>query len=240
MPGPKAHASAKKTKVPVVRQKEVIYPILLECAGLTRDEFWVAFYQDLAIGKASKGLYISHGVIQSSNKRNGFQYSISDKAPEVIVAELHHLITTHTSICSSKDSSKKRAFVAELEEELSAYERGKWTAIKRKNLRIMLLIDYALHLRKTYDLDWPATIGAFRTITGAFEGKTHTSRDVEYEQGRITSIEDIELSEDGTCIVNIRGDVEPVRIREVVEKNGPGLLQSLWEPYLGAWLKALR
>ena len=240
MPGSKAHASTKKTKTPVVRQKEVIYPILLECAGLTRDEFWTQFYQDLAAGKASKGVYISHGVIQSSNKRNGFSYSISDKAPEVIVAELHHLITTHTSICSSKDASKKRAFVAELEEELAGYDRGKWTAIKRKNLRTVLLIDYALHLRKVHDLDWPATIGAFRTITGAFEGKTHTSKDVEYERGRITSIEDIEPNEDGTRIINMREDAEPVKAKSATEKTGPGLLQSLWEPYLGAWLKAMR
>ncbi len=109
----------KKTKQSVRgRQKEIIYPILRECSTIIKDEFWRQFYEDLAAAKSTKGIYISNGIIQTSNKRNGFSYSITDKAPEVIVRELHHLLLTHTSICSRKDMNKKRQLVKEIETNL--------------------------------------------------------------------------------------------------------------------------
>lgn len=231
-------------KAPIIRPKEVIYPVLLECASLTRDEFWVQFYQDLSVGKSTKGIYISHGVIQTSNnKRGGFAYSISDKAPEVIVSELHPLITSHTSICSSKDTIKRRAFIQELEDELKEYRTGKWTSIKRKNLKAMLLVNYAIHLQKIHSLSWEATIGAYRTIITAFETKTHNSKDVEYANGKILSIEDIEISEDGSFIANTRSESPHKRSKDTKGTNdasGPCLLQGLFEPYLAAWIKTIR
>lgn len=239
MPSNKEFTS-RGTKTAVIKPKEIIYPILSECADLVKDEFWKQLYQDLSAGKATKGIFISHGVIQSSNKRNGFQYSITDKAPEVIVVELHHLITTHTSICSRKDVSKKQSFIEDLENELAEYHKGKWTSIKRKNLRMILLVDYALHLQKQYNLDWTAAMAAHRTIVRAFEDKTHTSKDVEYEDGKIVSIQDIELDEDGKSIINLREDNVQETEATVSETNRPGLLKSLWEPYVAAWLKTLK
>lgn len=232
--------TARSGKSAVIKPKEIVYPILSECADLVRDEFWKQLYQDLSAGKVTKGIFISHGVIQSSNKRNGFQYSITDKAPEVIVVELHHLITTHTSICSRKDVSKKQAFIDDLEKELSDYGKGKWTSIKRKNLRMILLVDYALHLQKLHNLDWTATMAAHRTIVRAFDDKTHSSRDVEYEDGKIISIQDIELDDNGKNIINLREDSSQVTENTVSESNRPGLLKSLWEPYVAAWLKTLK
>lgn len=233
-----------KRAAAVIRNKEILYPILLECAKLTRDEFWVQFYQDLAIGKSTKGIFISHGVIQSSNnKRNGFAYSITDKAPEVIVPELHKLIISHTSICSRKDTVRRQTFLKEMSKELQEYKDGKWTSIKRKNLRAMLLVNYAISLQKAHNLSWDATIAAYRTIVMAFETKTHNSKDVDYENGKILNIDDIELSEDGTYIVNTRADsydMENDDLNASIQPNGPGLLRGLWEPYLSTWMKLLR
>lgn len=232
--------SSRSAKTAIIKPKEVVYPILSECADLVRDEFWKQLYQDLSAGKVTKGIFISHGVIQSSNKRNGFQYSITDKAPEVIIVELHLLITTHTSICSKKDVSKKQVFIEELEKELSNYDRGKWTSIKRKNLRMILLVDYAIYLQKLHNLDWISTMAAHRTIVRAFDDKTHSSKDVEYEDGKIISIQDIEIDEDRKSIINLREDDSKITENISSDSNRPGLLKSLWEPYLAAWLKTLK
>jgi hypothetical protein len=241
----KKNATGKSTKAATKtkkgRQKEVVYDILTECAALMRDEFWKQFYEDLAVGKSTKGIYITNGTIHTSNKRNGFTYSITDKAPEVIVAELHHLLISHTSICSKKDMNKKRQFVQEIEEELNAYDEAKWTSIKRKNVRNMLLVDYAVYLNKVHDLSWPATINAYRTIISAFENKTHASRDVEYENGKILSIDGIELSEDETCIINTRQDRMTDSVVAAAEPDdGAILLQSLFDPYIAAWIKMIK
>jgi len=226
-----------KTSIKRGRQKDIIYGVLLECSSIAKDEFWRNFYEDLASGKASRGIYISNGVIHSSNKRGGFTYNITDKAPEVIVQELHYLLTTHTSICSRKDMTKKRQLVKEIQDELNEYDKGKWTAVKRKNVRNMLLVDFSLNLKQKYNLTWPATLSAYQTILTAFDCRTHSSKDVNYERGKIRSIEDIEISEDGKTIINQR-DVfdEP----EDVQESNAIYIQSLFEPYVSAWIKSIK
>jgi hypothetical protein len=221
------------------RQRDVIYPILSECASLVKDEYWRQFYDDLAVGKPTKGIWISNGVVQTSNRRNGFSYNITDKAPEVIIAELHHLLIAHTSICSRKDMIKQKQFMKEIEEELEEYDRGKWTSIKRKHMRTMLLVDYAINLGKRYKLSWPAIIGAYNVITNAFESKTHNSKDVSYENGEIVDIDDIELDTDKGVIVNIRKDDIPDSCPDDEPKHAV-ILQSLFEPYLAAWIKTIK
>lgn len=220
------------------RQKDVVYGVLLECSKIAKDEFWRNFYEDLASGKASRGIYISNGVIHSSNKRGGFTYNITDKAPEVIVQELHYLLTTHTSICSRKDMTKKRQIVQEIEDELNEYDRGKWKAIKRKNVRNMLLVDFALSLRHKYGLTWPATLSAYHTIVTAFECKTHSSKDVNYERGKIRSIDDIDISEDKTTIINQRDLTEDEP--ELKPETNAIYIQSMFEPYLSTWIKSIK
>jgi hypothetical protein len=238
MPSSKTTSATKKPQKRG-RQKEVVYDILVECAALMKDEFWKQFYEDLAVGKSTKGIYITNGVIQTSNKRNGFVYSITDKAPQVIVAELHHLLTTHTSICSRKDMNKKRQFVKEIEEELQEYDEAKWTSIKRKNIRNMLLVDYAIHLNKIHSLSWPATMSAYQTIINAFESKTHSSKDVIYSNGKVRDIVDIELSEDEDSIINTRQE----QVSEYVSEEPEGkmiMLQNLFDPYISAWIKTIK
>jgi hypothetical protein len=237
---PSASKSTPKS-APKGRQKDTIYPILKECSTLVKDEFWRQFYEDLASAKSTKGIYISNGVIQTSNRRNGFSYSITDKAPEVIVRELHHLLLTHTSICSRKDMNKKRQIVKEIDAELKEYDKAKWTGIKRKNIRTMLLLDFAISLRNLHNLSWPATISAHQTILSAFSSKTHSSKDVHYSNGKIRGINDIELSEDGLSIENTRqaeGPISPEGEKE--PENKAIMLQALFEPYVSSWIKFMK
>jgi hypothetical protein len=219
------------------KYKDVIYHILYECSMIVKDEFWKQFYEDLASGKTTKGIYITNGIVQTSNKRNGFVYSITDKAPEVIVTELHYLLTTHTSICSKKDMNKKKQFVQDIEDELNEYDQSKWTSIKRKNIRIMLLVDYAIHLNKLYGLSWPETMLAYKTIINSFDSKTHSSKDVVYENGKILNIEDIVVTKDKKKIINNR--LSDKKIDNTIEdKTNCLLLQDLFEPYIIAWSKS--
>lgn len=217
------------------RQKEVIYSILIECSEIVMDDFWKQFYKDLSTGKSTKGIYITNGVIQTSNKRNGFIYTITDKTPEIIIHELHHLLTTYTNICSKKDINKKRQILKEIEDEIEEYKTSKWSSIKRKNYKNSLFIEYVLGLKKTYNLSWPSAIQAYKTITYAFDSKTHGSKDVNYINSKIVDIEDIEYI-DGS-IINNREILEDIR-EENIEGNVS--LQKLFDSYINSWVKFIK
>ena len=219
------------------RQKEIIYSILIECSELVTDEFWKQFYKDLSTGKSTKGIYITNGVIQTSNKRNGFIYTITDKAPEVIVHELHYLLTTHTNICSKRDIDKKRQILKEIDIELEKYKTCKWSIIKRKNYKNILIVDYVLLLQKEHNLSWSATINAYKTIMSAFDFKTHNSEDVNYVDGKIIDISDIEYM--GGEIVNKRPLSDELVKDEIINEDNI-MLQKLFEPYMYSWIKFVR
>lgn len=212
------------------RQKEIIYSILLDCSELVSDEYWKQFYKDLATGKSTKGIYITNGIIQTSNKRNGFIYSITDKTPETIVKELHHLLITHTNICSKKDISKKLQIIKQIEDEINYYKSCKWSSIKRKNYRNMLLVEYCLYLKRKYNLSWTNTINAYKIIIFAFDSKTHSSNDVVYNNGKVTNIYDIIYSNES--MINTRQIIEDIKDTDTCIS-----IQKLFEPYITAWIK---
>lgn len=231
------------TKAKPVKNKrsklvECVYPILMECSDIVQDDFWKQFYKDLSIGKGARGVYILNGIIQTSNKRGGFTYSISDKAPEVILQELHHLLTTYTSICSRKDVSKKKQFIKDLEDELKEYDKSKWTSIKRKNIRNMLMVNYAVYLKKEYNLDWDTAEKAYKTIVYAFETKTHTSKDIDYNEGKIDNITDIEYDADEGTIINNRSMND--YMDEETDCNVLVKMEDLFEPYIHSWVKFVK
>ncbi len=218
------------------RHKEVLYNILSECASLVKDEFWVQFYENLAVGKNTKGIYITNGIIHTSNKKSGFSYNITDKAPEIIIEELHHLLTTYTSICSKKDMVKKRKIVEEIENELNEYKNVKWSSIKRKNIKYALIIEYCLTLKKQLSLTWNATISAYKTVVNAFEFRTHNSKDVQYENGVILNINDIEF--DGENIINNRFEQVDDDKNNIIEDEGI-VLQKLFDTYINIMMKSI-
>lgn len=222
------------------RTATTLYPILGECGDICTDDFWKHFYRDLSVGKTPRGIYISNGTVHTSNKRGGFSYSITDKAPAVIVRELHHLLTTHTSICSRRDVNKKRRFIEELEEELDQYDHGKWTSIKRKSVRQVLIINFVIELERQYSLGWPKTVAAYRTVLDAFESKTHTSKDIDYRDGKIRHIADIEYDEEDEKITNTRFiNADKVHL-EQSHGEGSVALQSLFESYVQGLVRSAK
>jgi len=223
------------------RRKEIIYPILQECALLSKDDFWKQFYEDLSIGKSTKGIYIINGSIQTSNKRNGFTYNITDKSPEDIITELHSLLINYTGIYSKKDVAKRKQFVDEIEEELKEYKNSKWTSIKRKNVRLMLLADFAIYLGKKHSLPWSKVIQSFETIISAFDNKTHKSKDISYKNGKVLAIDDIEFDDEQKLIINLRQDKISDDTNSAAETETKTiLLQNLFEPYMITRFKMIR
>lgn len=222
------------------KQKPVIYDILKECSTIVKDDFWIQFYEDLASGKSTKGIYIINGTIQTSNKRSGFSYSIMDKAPEVIVRELHYLLTNIAGICSKKDINKKKQVVKDIEDELAEYEKYKWTSIKRKNIKNMLILNYVIKMNKKYGLTWDDTIMLYKTILNAFEFKTHTSKDVIYTNGSIVGINDIVYDKTRKTMVNTRELPSNSNKNNQKESSDEYFVENLFENYINNWIKHIK
>ena len=140
-------------------KNNVLYPIFSDCVKHTTDEFWKSFFKDLSIGKCPKSIYISNNTIYSSNKKKGFFYIIptdninNTKTSKEVFTELRELITANTSIRSSIDISKKKAELRRKKSNAITNDTT-WSDIRKKNVRELLLINYAIRMKKKYKLDW--------------------------------------------------------------------------------------
>lgn len=226
-------ANVRKRAVTV----EIQYPVLIECANIVSDSFWEQFYKDLASGKGSRGIYISNGIIQTTNKRSGFKYSIIGKTPEIIISELQKLFSRSTSLFSKKDTTKKKNIIKEIKQELDNADSSKWSSIKRKQIKFLHIVNYVIRLREKHNFPKKNLEYNYKVIINAFETKTHTSKDVVFEDGKIQYIVDIEMSDDKTHLVNNRS-INEYEIGEVSEAKLMGyVLQKMFEGYIINWEK---
>ena len=208
--------------------------ILLECSKISNDEFWKQFYMDLATGKSFRGITLSGDTIYSvRSKKNGFSYYITDKTPEIIISELQHLLVTQTNIYNSTDIERKNSIIDEIKSEFDSYDNtDKWTSVKNKNIRDMYIINFTIKLIKKHDIPWSNAHDIYNTIINAFESKSHSSKDVVYNNGKIKYIADIEYCPIERKVVNKR----PFPEKQIIEVK-KNKLQNLFEPYINTIIK---
>jgi hypothetical protein len=139
--------------------KKVIYPIFVECADLSTDEYWKTLYTNLAINKCPKNIYISNFTINSSNKQKKYKFAYCfkyKKASEVIV-ELYDLLTKYTSLSSVSDNKKRQDEIDNIKEKVNEMYNCEWKSIKKKNIKNLLISDFVINMKNKYKLSWEAT-----------------------------------------------------------------------------------
>ena len=201
------------------------YPIFSECVEYTDDEFWRGIFQNLALGKCPKGLYIARDVICSSNTKHGVFYRIPrDGSPEEVYNEVKALFTD-LGICSARDISIK---TAELTERDDVTDDTVWSDIRKKTRREMYIMKWVLRMRRKHGLSWSDAQHLHNIVQWGFACKTQTSRDVTFRNRRIESIAGIEYNPDTHRFHNTRVAVEP----EEHEEAGRTRFCDYWEKYV--------
>lgn len=196
---------ASKHRVPIKCGKDiVIYPLIYEASKFTTDDFWKGLFEELSVGKYPKCVYISNNTLYSTNKRKQFTYLLipDDKTPQEIAEELYTLLVNNTNLCSNLDNNNRKAQIQS--EKISLKDITKWSAIKKKNIKEQLIVNYVLKMRKVYQLTWTATRHLFNLIHSGFIYHTQLSTDVEFADGEIKSIDGIVYNEHTKYFMNER------------------------------------
>jgi len=129
-------------------KRELLYPIFLECCKYTPNTFWKYLFEDMAYGTLPYGTYINKGFLCCNYKAKEFCYRIQGKTADVLYKDIVSLFTKKLDILSKEDNDKRiLEFQSQTTEEYTC-----WSDIKKKNLKNILISDYALSLKVKYDL----------------------------------------------------------------------------------------
>jgi len=197
-----SESAAAKAK----RLKDVRHILLYDASKHIEDDFWKNMLIDLSRGRCPKKMTLDANTLYIGNKRNQLTYFYSNKTPEEIAIDLVPLLRQHLSIQSSSDIKQQSDHVDDQFNEFhSRTVENSFKKIKNKKMKHSLIVEYVLRQKNDLHLGWKQSRILMKLIDNALNVfHTHTSNDVEMENGVILDITDI-VYENGT-FVNKRYD----------------------------------
>ena len=225
--------SNTKTKELPKKQKDVRFHLLYDAAGYFEDDFWTNFFIDMSRGKCSKKITIDNSTIMLGTKRNMNIYFYADKSPKQIAHDLKPLLVDSLNILSKSDQKLSYDEIATSLEEFNLYkDENDWKRIKNKKMRDSMLDDYVLFRKKEWNLNWENTRLLQTIISNAFYFyRTHKSKDVVMENGKIANILDIEFIEETNSISNTRFDIEHISETSGFDEHSREI-SDVWKSYV--------
>ena len=173
-------------------KREIQWPYFLECTQFCDDIFWENIFEELAYGKSPYGTYISKDFLCCSYKKKEFSYKIEKKDPEIIYKEVYALLTKKLGLLSHREKVKKKKVFTDLEDSIKD-TRKKWSDIKKKNMKELLIELYVTRMKNKHMLSIKQSKYLISIILIAMVFKVITANNIDYSDGRINSIEGIDF-----------------------------------------------
>lgn len=210
-------------------KKEIIYPLFLECCQFTEDIFWENIFEDLAYGITPYGTYINKGFLCCNYKDKEFSYKIEKKDSEILYNDIYNLLAKKMGLLSQQDKLKKKVDFGLMEDEIKEYRKS-WSNIRKKNIKDLLIENYVIDMKNKYSLTIKQARDLLSQIFIAMVFKTINIKNINYEDGKIISIDGIKFAKKKVIFEkSIYGNDLYSTPFIVIDKN---LMSDNWEKYI--------
>lgn len=174
-------------------QSEISYPIFLQCVEFCLDKFWGKIFEDLAYCKPPYGVYFNRDCICCGKGKNGENTHILDTHdPEQLYNNVYNLLFNKMGIMSPEERLKKQQDFIDIEE-TNKSNMNKWSDIKKKTTKDLLIELFAVEMKRTNRLTIKQTQYLISFICMAILFKSITPAHIIMEDGRIESITGIDF-----------------------------------------------
>jgi len=212
-----------------MQKKELLYPIFLECCQFTSDIFWENIFEELAYGKTPYGTYISKNFLICNNRKKNFSYKITFQDAKTVYTDIYQILVNKLGLLSQREKIKQRLELQESEKKIKASQTD-WASIRKKNVKEILIEQYVVRMKTLHNLSVQEARYLLSVIYMAMMFKVITSKDIEYNNGRINHIENIDF-EQGKVILGI--DIYDCEASITSKPISPiKLLSDNWGKYL--------
>lgn len=211
-------------------KRELIYPIFLEAAKYCEDGFWKQVFEDLSYGSCPYGSYFNKGFFCCSYKGKEFSYKIEGSDSAKIFKDIFSLLTNKLGVASSNDKAKKVQDFEKIRNEFQEIRNSKWSSIKKKTSRDYIIENFIVDMKKKYHLTDCQSKILMSNINIGLLFKTISPKDIEYENGKISSITNISFEQKEVIY-----DLDKIKIEQspytIIFQEKKTLIE-LWEKYL--------
>jgi len=209
--------------------REIVYPIFLECCSYATDTFWESVFEDLVYGKPPFGTYITKDFLCCNIKNKEFSYKIENKDPEILYNQIYELLNKKAGILSRVEQITQKKAFTDMEENINDSLLN-WNDIRKKNIKELLIELYVIRMKKEHNLTLNQTKYLHSVILMAIVFKVITSSDIIYSDNKINSINGIEfVNNDFIIKKDMYYNVNNFTINDVLCKKS---FPERWEKFL--------
>lgn len=211
-------------------KREIVYPFFIECCKYTDDEYWKSIFEDLAYSITPYGVYINKDFLVCNYKEKEFSYKIQKKDPSELYNEITSIFKGKLGLMSRDEIIKMRNDIDSVKDDIRNYTE--WSNIKKKNIKEILIENYAINMRSKHSLSLAQTRYLVSIIFLAFIFKVLCSADIKIQNGEIISIDGLEF-EPGKIIMtkDIYKINAPIGPEIIIEKR---LMSDEWFKYIAS------
>jgi hypothetical protein len=205
-----------------------MYPIFLECCIYINDSYWKHIFENLSCNICPYGVYISKNFLCCKIKNKDFNYKINENIePKQLYEEIYNLLKKKLCLLSPNDKLQNKNTFNEI---LSYTNLTSWSSIRKKNIREILIENYALNMKNNYDLSILQTRKLVNTIFTCLTFKIINSKDIILQNGSITNINGIEFTNNKIIykkdIYSIKQYFKPIIL---IDKKR---IEDVWNKYI--------
>ena len=173
---------------------EIIYPIFLNCYNLSDDIIWKKIFENLSYGITPPGIFIKKNFLYSNYNKNCIYKIDQNKNEELLFNEIYNLFKFKFCIFNQKDKIIKQKDLQNPQQYfINKYK--KWTDIKKKSIKDLLIEKYIINMKKKYNLSYKQAKYLLSYLFLALTFKMITSKDIEYKNGIIEKIVGIDFTD---------------------------------------------
>ena len=198
--------------------RELQYPIFLQCIQYTVDPFWKMVFEELAYNVCFMGTSISRGTYYCTIKSKEFSYKFQGVEPKIIFENITLLLQKH-SLGGKSDGINCLKEYNEAHHGLIEVIEQDWSDIKKKSIKDLLYQNYLIEMKDLYHLTDIQVKRLYSFINFAILLKTMTNKCVVYTGGRITKIDGLSFSR-GKYKIDL--DLYTLDRIDTVKKSGAG------------------
>jgi len=174
---------------------ELVYPIFLQCCKYTDDTFWKYILEDFAYGKSPYGTHINKNFLCCNYKGKEFSYKIDPtKDSKVLYDEIYKILFEKFGLLSTKDKQKRREIFDKNQQLMEEQQKSNWNSIKKKSVKNIIVENFVIDKKREYNLSFSQIRKLLSIIIVGIIFKTIKASDIEYNDSKITNIEDINFS----------------------------------------------
>ena len=225
-----------KTKLQekVPNPKDVKYPLIFEVASAIENNYWSDVVKDLSRGRCPKKCMIDDEAVSFTSKKQKDVIYYKTKTVEELALVLPEMITKYCGLTSAEDVSRDMVNVNHhLDAFVKTTELNDWRKVNNKNMKRDLIAAWVSEQREEHDYKWTTARKLFRSVCSAFFVlHTHGGDDVQMEDGKISSIQGIEVRDGLVINTKLQTKIEEAakNLEEEVDKRKT--VVDKWVSYL--------